>query len=122
MTEKLLFIACLTGFIGDGLLQLLVSQNVGDWGLGSYFSQHGRFESMFIAAGMMTLFYGIYIALKLPLKLEYLALYGIILDLIFRLTGLFPSLKSYYKHLNYFWSGIWGIIPMIIPLLIYKSI
>jgi hypothetical protein len=35
---------------------------------------------------------------------------------------LFPSLKGYYNNLNYFWSGFWGAIPMIIPLFIYNQI
>jgi hypothetical protein len=51
-----------------------------------------------------------------------LAIYGIILDLIFRKTMLFSSLKGYYQYFNYFWSAVWGAIPMIIPLLIYDII
>ena len=51
-----------------------------------------------------------------------LAIYGIILDLLFRKTMWFPSLKGYYNHLNYFWSAFWGAIPMILPLLILQSL
>ena len=35
---------------------------------------------------------------------------------------LFQSLDEYYKHMNYFWSAFWGVIPMIIPLIIFKLI
>ena len=77
---------------------------------------------MFTAAGMMAIFYIIYVAAGLPLKLQWLALYGVILDFIFRVSGIFPSLKGYYAHLNYFWSAVWGAIPMILPLLVWKAI
>ena len=118
---NLIAIACLTGFIGDALLQLGVYTSVGDWGLKSYFKQHGSAESLFIAGGMMTLFYIIYIyALKLPLKWYYLVVYGIVLDYLFRKTMVFESLKGYYQHLNYFWSAFWGAIPMLIPFVVLK--
>ena len=87
------------------------------WGLIEYFRLHGAAESMFIASGMMTLFYVLYLVVfGFPAKWYYLAIYGIILDLIFRKTMLFSSLKGYYQQLNYFWSGFWGAIPMIMPL------
>jgi uncharacterized membrane protein YvlD (DUF360 family) len=112
------------GFFGDATLQLLTYNGMGGsdgWGLNSYFKQHGRAESMFIASGMMGLFYLIYMYLHckfgLPLNIWCLALYGIILDLIFRKLKIFQSLDGYYNSLNYFWSAIWGIIPMIIPFL-----
>jgi hypothetical protein len=116
---NIIAIACLTGFIGDAILQLGVYNSVGDWGLKSYFKQHGLAESLFIAGGMMTLFYIVYIyVLQLPLKWYYLAIYGIILDYIFRKTMVFKSLEGYYAHLNYFWSAFWGAIPMLIPFVI----
>lgn len=119
------FFALLTGFFGDGLLQGLVKVGMGGktgWGLKGYFKQHGSAESLFVAAGMMGIFYLVYIATGLPLKIQWIAIYGIVLDLIFRLTSLFPSLRGYYNALNYFWSGVWGVIPMIIPLLILKLV
>jgi cobalamin biosynthesis protein CobD/CbiB len=86
------------------------------WGLKEYFRQHGKAESLFIAGGMMTLFYIIYfVILGLPLNWFYLAIYGVVLDWIFRAAMLFPSLKGYYNHLNYFWSGFWGGTPMLMP-------
>lgn len=118
---KLLLIAFMTGFFGDFILQRLVKNGYGNWGLSPYFKQHGENESLFIAAAMMYLFYALYFyVFQLPFKIEYLAVYGIILDYIFRKTMLFPSLKGYYNNLNYFWSAFWGAIPMILPLIIFK--
>ena len=121
MYEKLVSIACLTGFVGDASLQFLTTKmGLGGptgWGLKPYFKQHGKVESLFIAGGMVTIFYVIYISLlRLPPKWYYLSIYGIILDYIFRITMLFPSLDGYYKSLNYFWSAFWGAVPMLIPL------
>jgi hypothetical protein len=73
---------------------------------------------MFTAAGMLAIFFSLYILTGLPLTWPYLVGYGIVLDLFFRLTGVFPSLSGYYTSLNYFWSAVWGIIPMVLPLLI----
>lgn len=122
---RLLTISCLTGFIGDASLQVLSRFMGGEtgWGLKEYFKLHGPAESLFIAAGMMTLFYIIYfVFLELPLNWYYLAIYGIILDLIFRETMLFASLEGYYKALNYFWSGFWMAVPMMMPYGIMKLI
>jgi putative flippase GtrA len=120
---QLIIIACLAGFIGDYILQILITFMGGKtgWGLREYFKQHGSVESVFIAGGMMTLFYIIYlILLGLPPLWYYLAIYGILLDLFFRETMIFPSLQGYYEHLNYFWSAFWGAVPMILPLGILK--
>lgn len=119
--SRLLTISCLTGFIGDATLQLLFRfTNIGGktgCGLNEYFRQHGAAESVFIAGGMMTLFYVIYLSiLGLPVVWYYLAIYGIIIDIIFRKTMLFSSLKGYYRYFNYFWSAFWIAVPMIIPL------
>lgn len=119
---QLLAIACLVGFVGDAVLQGLVKCGMGGdtgWGLKAYFVQHGRMEAMFTAAGMMTLFFVIYLAFNLRLKIPWLIVYGVALDLLFRQTRLFPSLDGYYKALNYFWSALWGAIPMMLPVLIY---
>ena len=122
--KNIIAISCIVGFIGDFLLQIGAKLGLGGstgWGLKEYFSQHGSVESLFIAGGMMTLFYAIYIYL-LKLKPSYLnlAIYGIILDLIFRIFNIFPSLKGYYNYFNYFWSAIWGAIPLILPYLIFN--
>jgi hypothetical protein len=117
-------IATLVGFFGDAILQFMVRMGMGGstgWGLKPYFKQHGSTEALFTAAGMMALFFVLYVATGLPLKLQYLAVYGILLDLLFREANLFPSLKGYYQSLNYFWSAVWGAIPMMIPLLIMKA-
>ena len=125
MVNKLVSIACLTGFVGDALLQILTTKLGGPtgWGLKSYFKQHGSSEALFIAGGMLAIFFIIYLdILNLPITWYYLALYGIILDLMFREWCIFPSLDGYYKALNYFWSAFWGAIPMVIPLMISHMI
>lgn len=121
---NLLAIACLTGFTGDFLLQNGVKAGLGGptgWGLKGYFQQHGAAESLFIAGGMMTLFYVIFIASGLKVTFVNLAMYGVLLDLIFRKTMVFSSLEGYYEYFNYFWSAVWGAIPMCIPLLVLKG-
>jgi hypothetical protein len=112
-------ISVIVGFIGDFLLQLLTHYGFGGptgWGLNEYFQQHGSQESLYIAGGMMGLFYIIY---EYGLRLEYkpipLIIYGIVLDYLFRVFMIFPSLKGYYNHLNHFWSAVWGAIPMLLP-------
>ena len=112
--------AFFVGFIGDAILQIITSNTSYDWGLRKYFSQHGRPESLFIAGGMLVLFYSIIPSKFLsvtPFNIALIALYGIVLDLIFRKTMVFKSLDGYYNHLNYFWSGVWGAIPLVLPLL-----
>ena len=118
-------VSLLTGFFGDFILQLLTKYtNLGGktgWGLIPYFSQHGSIEALFTAAGMMGIFYVIYLyVLRLPLNYIYLAIFGVLLDFIFRKMELFPSLDGYYRHLNYFWSVVWGAIPMIMPLFFHQ--
>lgn len=119
---NLIILAFLTGFIGDFILQLGVYYKVGDWGLKTYFDQHGVYESLCIASGMLTLFYLIYLHTNLPISYLNIAIYAVLLDLAFRRFRIFPSLDGYYKHLNYFWSAVWAIIPMLIPLFITKFI
>ena len=112
--------AFFVGFIGDAILQIITANTSYDWGLRKYFSQHGRPESLFIAGGMLVLFYSIIPSKFLsvtPFNIALIALYGIVLDLIFRKTMVFKSLDGYYNHLNYFWSGVWGAIPIVLPLL-----
>ncbi len=120
LSPYLVVAAGLTGFFGDALLQVgspLLKKDE-SWGLKSYFQQHGIAESLCIATGMMMLFYVLYfLVFKLEPKWYYLAIYGVILDYIFRATMVFPSLKDYYKQLNYVESAIWGAIPMVLPLL-----
>jgi len=124
---QLIVLSFLTGFIGDALLQIgagafyLGGQT--RWGLRDYFAKHGQAESMCIAGGMMTLFYIIYFyILYLQANYLYLAIYGIILDFIFRKTMIFQSLKGYYNYFDYFWSAVWGAIPLIMPLALYDLI
>ena len=119
--EHLVAISCIVGFIGDALLQFATKYlRMGGrdgWGLAPYFIQHGSIESLFIAGGMMTLFY--ILLGPLPKTYPILAIHGMLIDLFFRKTMIFPSLKGYYEYFNHFWSAVWMAIPMIIPLLIY---
>jgi hypothetical protein len=119
-------VACVTGFVGDALLQTGIERfQMGGptgWGLKEYFKQHGRVEALFIPGGMLALFFVVYVyTLKLPLTYTNLAIYGVVLDFIFRKTMLFPSLDKYYEYFNYFWSAVWGAIPMVIPLMLLNS-
>jgi hypothetical protein len=118
---KLLIAACAVGFMGDAMLQLGIKFGA-DWGLKDYFNQHGSLEALFIAGGMMVLFYAIYILLKLPLNYIAIAVYAVILDLLWRKFNIFPSLKGYYDYFNIFWSGLWEIIAMWLPLILVKFI
>lgn len=121
-TTLLIGIACATGILGDTLLQLGSANGLGGptgWGLKDYFTKHGRAESIFIAGGMMVIFYLIFIATGLPINYILLAIYGILLDLLFREAMIFQSLDGYYAYFNYFWSAVWGAIPLIMPLLVY---
>jgi hypothetical protein len=111
--------AAIVGFFGDASLQVIVSNTDFNWGLRKYFSEHGRAESMFLAAGMLAIFYIFYIYVtRLPVTILTMAIYGVLLDLLFRVTMIFPSLRGYYDHLNYFWSAVWGAIPMMLPVML----
>lgn len=118
--KNVLLFACFTGFFGDVILQTTTLGTQG--GLDSYFQQHGRVESLFIAAGMMTLFYALMLVARIPLTFFTVSVVGVFIDLCFRQFRVFPSLDSYYETLNYFWSAFWIIIPMCIPLALQKIV
>lgn len=115
---SVLGLAGLTGFFGDMLLQGMVHLGF-QRGLVQYFKQHGRPESTCIAAGMLSVFFVFY-SLFLPYNYLYLAVYGVLLDLVFRKTMVFSSLKGYYANISYFWSAFWGAIPMMVPLFLFQ--
>jgi hypothetical protein len=115
----------LVGFFGDLILQISSPRLGGPtgWGLTPYFKQHGKAESLFIAGGMMALFYILYLyVFRLKLNYLYLAIYGIVLDLLFRWFRIFPSLDGYYGYLNYFWSFFWEAFSMVLPLFIFRLV
>lgn len=120
--------ATLVGFFGDAILQVgtPMIRKDDDWGLKKYFAQHGAAEALCIAAGMMALFYIFYLfVLRLKPDWRLLALYGVILDYVFRKTMIFSSLDDYYAKLSYFESALWGAIPMVLPLvpfILYKKV
>jgi len=120
---NLVTVACLTGFVGDFTLQTGVKMGLGGptgWGLKDYFALHGAAESTFIAGGMMSLFYGLFLMTNLKVNYKTLALYGIFLDFVFRKLMIFKSLDQYYEFFNYFWSAVWGAIPLCLPLFIHN--
>ncbi len=125
MYDKLITIACVSGFFSDAVLQVFtkfIEGPSGGLGLKPYFKQHGSLESMFISAGMTAIFYIIYIYLfKLPILWYYIALYGILIDFLFRKLSLYKGLYGYYKSVNYFWSGFFASLSMVLPLLIYTT-
>jgi hypothetical protein len=126
MENRLIIIAILTGFIGDILLQLMSSKNLlnsKSWGLEPYFSQHGKAESAFIAGGIMGGFYALYSLTGLPFKIQYMIIYGLIIDLIFRHFRIFSSLDLYYKNVGYFGTVVVGaVVPLVIPLIVLRMI
>ena len=125
MDSELISIAFFVGFFGDLLLQILTKHfKMGGptgWGLNEYFLQHGEVESLFIAGGMMALFFIIYLKVfRLPVNYLYLAIYGVILDVLFREFKIFPSLKGYYSQLNYFESTASEALSIMLPFFIYS--
>ena len=75
-------------------------------------------DNLLAAAGMMALFYTLFLMSGIKVNFRNLAIYGVLLDLIFRKLMIFGSLKGYYEYFNYFWSAVWGIIPLCLPLAI----
>ena len=123
--DNILLITFLTGFFGDGLLQIGDKLGMGGptgWGLRDYFNLHGAAESCCIAGGMMTLFYililPIFGKLTTTQTIVFLAIYGVLLDLAFRKLMIFKTLDGYYRYFSYFWSAVWGAIPLVLPYLI----
>jgi len=110
----------LVGFFGDIFLQLLCQTPYFNYGLKEYFKQHGAPESPFIAGGMMVLFLIIYRFTGLPIKWQYFAVYGVILDILFRVFMIFPILKGYYSALTPFWTCLWEAVAMVLVVIAYS--
>jgi hypothetical protein len=122
---QLITVALITGFIGDAIWQIIANMNIGaetgTWGLQYYFERQGSAEALFTAAGMLGIFYILYAFTGLPFKVQWITIYAVILDLIFRYTNLFPSLKMFYKELSIPSTIIMGsVIPLLLPLFVYK--
>jgi len=113
-------VAFLVGFFGDIFLQILAKTTPFDYGLRGYFAEHGSIEAPFIAGGMMVLFYIIYSFTGLPLKWQYIAVYGVLLDILFRTFMIFPSLKGYYSALTPFWTCLWEAVSMVLVIAVYS--
>lgn len=122
-TGILILIATLVGFFGDMGIQIAIKLGVGGkngMGLRDYFQQHGKVESLFIAAGIMSFFYSLYAISGLPFKIEYLAVYSVILDLLFRYLRIFPSLNKFYQNSIPSTLIFGAIIPFVLPIIILK--
>lgn len=103
-----------TGALGDFFLQG-ISKSHAEWGFKSYFKQHGFFESIFIASGMMALFSLLYVSYYPgPIDIYMVFLYGGFLDILFRYSRIMPSLDAYYDNVNPFLTFVWGGIPFVI--------
>ena len=106
------------GMIGDSILQMIVRYRGDFAGLKGYFEQHGIFESLCIAGGIMFIATYIYQQLGLPMKIIPLFIYGGILDILWWKFNLMPSLEhTYYAALNpiqsFFWGGFSTILILI---------
>jgi uncharacterized membrane protein len=119
--KKLIVISIFAGFIGDGIWQVIAKLGYSP-ALVEYFRHQGSVEAMFTAAGIMGILYTLYALTGLPFKIQYLAAYGIIIDLIARYTGIMPSLKTHYKILKnpVETALLAGAVPFILPLLVLK--
>lgn len=113
-------LAALTGFVGDAFLQWLTAHGKSP-GLVPYFKQHGRAESLFIAAGIMAIFFTVY-SFFLPYNYLYLALFGAGADLAFRWTRVFPSLDGYYAYYSTYAAALYMAFSMVLPLLLYEGL
>lgn len=102
------------GFFGDLLLQIITIFRGDFAGLKNYFEIHGIFESLLIASGIM--YVSTWLFLKTGLKMTFfnLFIFGGLLDVLWRVLNLMPSLKTYYMSLNPLVSFIWGGIPMML--------
>jgi hypothetical protein len=119
----LILIATLVGFFGDLGTQIAIKLGVGGekgLGLKEYFAQHGKVESLFIAAGIMAVFYSVYALTNLPFTILYMIIYSIILDLLFRYLRIFPSLDKFYQNSVPSTLIFGAIIPFVLPILILK--
>lgn len=122
---QLVLIAWLVGFFGDLAVQAANRLNVIGFsgvGLTTYFGIHGSVESAFIAAGMVAGFYAVWIGIGAPLRWEFILLAALLLDLIWNLGNIFPSLTEYYKEPLIPRTLLGVVIPFLLPLFIWQGI
>ena len=132
-SKNLISVSCVTGFVGDALLQFLSKFMGGPtgWGLIPYFKHHTILSAFLLAAfaGAIAQFFILQIH-KLPTKsndvYSYLLVTFIIsgiVGLFMQYSGLYPILdETYYKHLGkingFIHDGISGLIVQITLLVI----
>jgi len=113
-------IAVLVGFFGDLSIQFLVKIGGLNWGLKSYFQEHGTVASALIAAGILGMFYSIWIAFNLPLRWEVILVVALLLDLFWNYAHVMPSLNNYYKEPIIPRTILGVVIPFLLPFFIAK--
>ncbi len=64
MTDSLITIAFMVGFVGDAILQIAVNNFGYDMGLKNYFIQHGKVESLLIGAAIVCFAYILYTVVR----------------------------------------------------------
>lgn len=108
------------GVAGDAALQLLSQTPFGeDWGLTQYFKIHGPVGAMFIAGSMMYMFTWFISAVSGPTPDYFIVfMYGVLLDVLFRVTRIMPTLDGYYTALSPLTTMIWGGIPAVLPFMV----
>ena len=116
----LLIIAILVGFFGDLSIQAFLKVTGYNWGLKSYFREHGMIASALIAAGILGMFYGVWIMFNLPLRWELILVVTLLIDLFWNYAHVMPSLNNYYKEPIIPRTILGVIIPFLLPLLILK--
>lgn len=109
--------SAVVGFVGDLLLQSIVTPE-NDYGLSSYFRQHGKLESAFIASGMMAILNLAYTIVDPSVNTIGFIAYGGVLDVVFRRyhPTIMPSLDGYYRAMTPAMSIVWGMIPQLLVL------
>jgi len=96
---------------GDATLQAInrYTKKGEEWGLDTYFAQHGPIESIFIAGGMVVGFEVLYTAIFGQKNVVKLFALGAMIDIIFRNTMPMKTLEDYYKKnspiMTIFWAG-----------------
>jgi hypothetical protein len=125
-TQTVLSTAFVVGLIGDGLLNLIISNSDYDWGLKEYFQTHGPLEAMFIASSLMMVTMasglGLWGGVNKSNSYAFLFVFGCLVDLAFRYLHLMPSLDKMYKHMYVVQSMVWAGGPLVFSLWLSEKV
>lgn len=76
---------------------------------------------MFIAAGVLALFFFVWVSVGFPLTLPALVIGGIALDMMGRFGNFVPSLKEFYATSSVWETVLWaGIAPVVLTFLVWS--